>query len=633
MNRLIKKFLPRGIAIVTLAALYSLTKLPQLSDNERRRLSSQFSFVEEPLYEPSGVEPKYVRNVHPQYEKISAWISSVGAAVTITDIDGNGFCNDIVHVDPRYDKVLISPAAGTIANYEPFELMPKRLAYEKLTMAPMGTLAWDFNQDGQQDILVYYWGRSPIIFYKNDSLFEEAELNPLMPKWFSNAATIADFDGDGHPDILITNYFSDGSSVLDANAKDYNQTMQHSMSRAWNGGDNHFYLFEHMTNGYPKYIEHSEWKKDVEHPEDWTLAVAAADINGDMLPEIYLANDFGPDKLLYNLSKPGELHFMQLKGVRRFTDIRSSVLGKDSFKGMGVCFTDINNDGLLDIYVSNIAAKYALEESHFVFINTGQFEKMKEGIAPFYNESESLGLSRSSWGWDAKLADFNNDGVPEALQAVGFIKGEKNKWAELQELAIGNDELLANTSVWPDFRPGTDLSGKSYNPFFVRSKSGRYFDIASDVGLGNINICRGIAISDVDRDGDQDFVTANQWEPSFLWRNNYNGTNKFLGVRFMFSPMVADSIVVNPAQEFKQLRFAAGTYAKLLLPGGKSIPAFVDGGNGHSGKNSNEIFFGLGTSVSNQRNILEIKWRNSKGEVRQETIELNKGWHTIILPF
>src|SRR3712207_1124458 len=141
----------------------------------------------------------------------------------------------------------------------------------------------------------------------------------------------------------------------------------------------------------------------------WTLAVGAADLDGDLLPELYFANDFGPDRLLHNRSRPGELRFVLLEGEKTLTTPNSKVLGRDSFKGMGVDFGDVNGDGLLDIYVSNIAAEYALEESHFVFLSTGRPEDMGRGVAPYVDHSEPLGLSRSGWGWDVRLADFRSE--------------------------------------------------------------------------------------------------------------------------------------------------------------------------------------------------------------------------------
>ena len=71
-----------------------------------------------------------------------------------------------------------------------------------------------------------------------------------------------------------------------------------------------------------------------------------------------------------------------------------------------------------------IADEYALEESHFLFTSTGEYDRIKKGIAPYKDESESLGLARSGWGWETKFADLNNDGELEALQATGFRKGE-----------------------------------------------------------------------------------------------------------------------------------------------------------------------------------------------------------------
>ena len=143
---------------------------------------------------------------------------------------------------------------------------------------------------------------------------------------------------------------------------------------------------------------------------DGAYFVHAADLDGDLLPELYFANDFGPDTLLHNTSTPGQLRFAPLHGRRGFTTPRSKVIGRDSFKGMGVDFADLNRDGLADIFVSNIASPFALQESHFVFVSTGDTRAMQAGRAPFVDRSDPLGLARSGWGWDIKADDFDNDG-------------------------------------------------------------------------------------------------------------------------------------------------------------------------------------------------------------------------------
>jgi enediyne biosynthesis protein E4 len=625
---------PRILAVSLILIIYAFTVPANITKQEQSALSSGFTFKKNILYVPSHLTPQSRRSVHPQYERIAGWISSVGAAVTFTDYDGDRLPNDVLHVDPRYDKVFVSPAPCSGTRFLPFELTVNQLRYNPKTMAPQGTLANDFNEDGRLDILVYYWGRPPVIFYQQENKkFIEAELNPSFETWFSNSGTIADFDGDGHQDIFIGNYFPDQSKMLETGAKDNDQVMQHSMSRGNNGGENRIFLWKGIKNGHAIYKEAEGWLKNLQNPYDWTLAVAAADINGDMLPELYIANDFGPDKLLYNTSVPGHVSFIELKGKKKFNTVSSNVVGKDSFKGMGVDFGDINGDGLLDMFVSNLTAEYGLLESHYAFINTGNFHDLKKGAAPFVNESEKLGLSKSSWAWEAKVTDFNNDGTPEAIQATGFLKGKRNCWPELQELATGNDELLSHPIAWPILRPGKDdLSGNSHIPFFVRSKSGKYYDLASNIGIGEMQITRGIAISDIDHDGRLDFASANQWEDSKLYHNESKTTSSFLGLTLKF-PVQPNAISEIKLDTAFSSRYALGAVAKVKLPGGKRLIGFVDGGNGHSGKNSSEIHFGLGKTNSNQDLDVELTWRNSKGMVMTSVVKVKPGWHTVFLPY
>ncbi len=634
MKPIVKTYILKAIALLVLVILYSLTVPKKLSVDETKILAADFKFKTFTLYEPINQMPGTIRKVHPQYEKINAWISSVGAGNALTDYDGDGLPNDLIHVDPRYDKVFVEPVPGTKNdhhNYQSFSLDVKSLPYDAETMAPMGAIANDYNEDGKMDVLVYYWGRTPVIFYQTENGIVEKELINTTIKYNSNAGTLADFDGDGHIDIFIGNYFPDNGKVLDSKATDQDQVMQHSMSRGDNGAKGRLFLWKGMKDGFANFEEQKNWDDGIDNPLNWTLAVGAADINGDLLPELYIANDFGEDKLLYNQSTLGHVKFKQLRGVKHFNTIGSAIVGKDSFKGMGVTFADINGDGLLDIYVSNIAEEWALFESHFVFICTGEFDKMKDGYAPYVNKSEEMGLSRSYWSWDNKLADFNNDGELEALQTTGFVKGYVDRWPELQELAMGNDELLAKPAAWPLFKDGIDLSGDAHVPFFVKSKSGKYFDISNEIGNGNEQISRGIAVADVEHDGDLDYALANQWQPSHFFQNNYNGGNSFLGLTLLF-PTQSNQVASVIVDGNEKGRYAIGAEVNVKLPDGKTMVSFVDGGNGHSGKNASELFFGLGKLGSEKLNV-EIKYRMSNGKENTAIIETTAGWHKALLPY
>src|SRR5437764_580647 len=162
---------------------------------------------------------------------------------------------------------------------------------------------------------------------------------------------------------LFGNYFADGSGILDVHSIAPAE-MHNTFSRASNGGSKHFLLWQNATSGDSPTITFNDQKNVLEGAakSGWTLAMGACDLDGDMLPEIYIANDLGPDVVLHNLSTPGHLRFQRLMGKRTFTTPASNVMGKDSFKGMGIDCGDLNQDGIPDLAVSNITSEFALEE-------------------------------------------------------------------------------------------------------------------------------------------------------------------------------------------------------------------------------------------------------------------------------
>ena len=163
-----KKYFSCLVAIILVAICYAFTGPPTLSSPERAVLAARFSFKKSPLPEVPDHPPyKLVRQVHPSLERISAWVSSLGAAATLADLDGDGLPNDLIYVDPRTDLVTITPVPGTGERYKPFALDSSfwpHNSYDLSTIAPMGTLAGDFNEDGLLDLMIYFWGRTPVIY-------------------------------------------------------------------------------------------------------------------------------------------------------------------------------------------------------------------------------------------------------------------------------------------------------------------------------------------------------------------------------------------------------------------------------------------------------------------------------------
>jgi enediyne biosynthesis protein E4 len=621
-----------AVAVVAVAAIY--TRLPTYSDAQLRSMASHFAFRRAELATAATSRPKLVREVEPQLDDIRSWISAVGAAVSLADLDGDGLPNDVCLVDPRTDSVTVAPAPGTGRRYTPFVLDARPLPYDRATTAPMGCLPGDFDEDGRLDLLVYYWGRTPVMFLRRAGArlgpdgFVRRELVPGGGRWYTDAITQADVDGDGHLDLVVGNYFPDGARVLDARARrDPAMQMQDSMSRATNGGVDRILLWS-----APGRFREALGAMLRKVARGWTLAVGAADLDGDLRPELYFANDFGPDRLLYNESSPGRVHFVQLTGRRTFTTPASKVLGHDSFKGMGIDFADLNANGRLDMFVSNITSQFALEESNFTWVSTGRLGEMKHGRAPFVDRSEPLGLSRGGWGWDAKFGDFDNSGELEIVQATGFLQGKVDRWPELQELAMANDTLLHHASVWPRFKPGDDLSGHEPNRFWVRGPAGRFADLSRRVGLGDPFVGRGVATGDVDGDGGLDFAIANQWEPSYLYRNRSPDRGAFLELDLLLPPTGVHGAtrVLDQAPRGLRARPAIGAEALLRRPDGRHVLAEVDAGNGHASARAPQLHFGLGTGRVG-RVPVALAWRDGDGFVHRQRLVLRPGLHTVLL--
>jgi hypothetical protein len=632
----LRKQLPGIVALVLLVGTFLAVRLPTSSEAETRRLADGYSFTPMSIGLPGGYREQTIRKVNKTYKHVDAWISSVGSAIAMNDLDGDRLSNDLCVTDPRIDQVVVTPVPGARAGrYAPFALNPAPLPMNKV-MAPMGCVPNDFNEDGRMDLLVYMWGRTPIVYLARPdakalsaNAYQPTELVPGAsgpaydgPQWNTNAVAVDDFDGDGHDDIYIGNYFPH-SPVLDPSAEE-GVALNRSMSSAHNGGEDYFFRWTGGSKGSQPKATYQQIDNVLPDKvsKGWTLASGAADLDGDQRPELYLGHDFGPDRLLYNRSTPGQIRFSVVEGARRSPTVpKSKEVGHDSFKGMGVDFGDLNGDGIYDMFVSNITTPFGLQESNFAFMSTAKDHSvlranLNEGRALYKDRSAPLNLAWSGWGWDVKMADFNNSGDLAVAQATGFVKGEVNRWPQLQELAVTNDTLLSHPRWWPHVRAGDDIGGHQPLRFFVKGEDGRYVDLAKELGLAVPVPTRGIATGDADGDGRLDFAVARQWDEPVYYQNASPSPGAFLGLRLTHQTTPGSPVV--------------GAQATVTTPDGRTRVGRVDGGSGHSGKRSHEVHIGLGDNVTGPVRV-HLRWRDRAGQVRDQDLQLTPGWHSLQL--
>ncbi len=525
--------------------------------------------------EQAGIKHRHHKpQLDHKLDNINAWVSSVGAAAAAGDFDHDGWV-DLYVTDSRkgYPNHLYrNNGDGTFRDVA-WEAGVAKLNGDQGTS--MDCVWADVDNDGWIDLYVVRWGRDVLFRNRGDGTFEDVtdrlfrrrDGSPGMPWANGNAVVVFDYDLDGRLDLYVGNYFDE----VDLWHLPHTRIMHDDFEKARNGGRN--YLFHQEPDGR---FEEVAASLGVDDP-GWTLAVGAADVNNDGYPDLYCADDFGPDQLFLN-NRDGT-----------FRNVTEEAIGFDTKKGMNVDFGDFNNDGWLDIYVTNITTAEYLQEGNMLWHNNGPDD---EGGVSFTDISLETGTYDGGWGWGAKFFDYDNDGDLDLIAMNGFISaGEGNYWYDLASWTVtGSDP--ADAANWPAIG---NRSFSGYEPTRVWRNEGlnTFTEQAEALGLAVKRDGRGVVVFDYDNDGDLDIFMANQDQPPNLFNNRIGTENHWLIVRLETDPATG----VN--------RDGIGTRVTAVTDAGVKIRE-RDGGNGYSSQSDPRLHFGLGKDTVVR--LLEVRW-------------------------
>ncbi len=507
-------------------------------------------------------------------DNINAWVASVGAAACAGDFDNDGWI-DLYVVDSRKgtpNHLYRNRGDGTFTDVAG----PAGVSDLNGDHGTSMDCVWgDYDNDGLSDLYVVRWGNDVLLRNNGDGTFSDVtdmhfhrrDGSPGIDWANGNAAIFFDYDRDGRLDIYVGNYFDE----IDLWHLDSTRIMHEDFERARNGGNN--YLYRQEADGTFVEVAASLGLDD----PGWTLAVGSADVNNDGWPDLYCADDFGPDQLFYN------------NGDGTFANVSNDAIGFDTKKGMNIDFGDFNNDGWLDGYVANITTAEYLQEGNMLWHNNGP---NADGLVTFTDISTETGTYNGGWGWGAKFFDYDNDADLDLLAVNGFISaGAGNYWFDLASWTVLGEDA-AEARNWPTIG---DRSFSGYEPFRFWRNDGfdAFTQRAREVGLDSDRDGRGVVCFDYDNDGDVDLFVANQDQAPQLFRNDSKNANHRLTV----------VLQIDSATEVN--RDGIGTRVTLVNDSGSQIRE-RDGGNGYCGQSDPRLHFGLGAESAAK--LIEIRW-------------------------
>ncbi|RKU24133.1 hypothetical protein C6503_01505 [Candidatus Poribacteria bacterium] len=411
-----------------------------------------------------------------------------------------------------------------------------------------GCAVGDYNNDGQLDLYITNYGANRLYRNNGDGTFTDvAEAAGVTePRWSSSCA-FADYDGDGNLDLYVVNYI-----VFDIDENPWCGLKEKGI-RAYCEPDNFPAQSDTLfrNNGDGTFTDVTK-SAGIYNTTGKGLGIVWGDYNNDGAPDIYVAND-STENFFYHNSGDGtfeEVGFM--------IGVALSENGAAE-NGMGTAFGDWNNDGWLDLTVTNYA-----QQTNTLYHNDAD---------GFFTDAtattKTAQLTYPYLGWATAFIDYDNDGYQDLFVANGHLH---ENLAELgQQGTYGQRNLL-----------------------FRNNYNGTFTEVSETLGPGMKleDVSRGATFADYDSDGDIDIVVTNSNAAPRLLRNDGGNRKNYLQIRLIATKGTTDAI---------------GARVKIKT-GELTQTREVRSGDGYLSQRDLTLHFGI--ADYKQIDSIEIQWRS-----------------------
>jgi hypothetical protein len=398
-----------------------------------------------------------------------------------------------------------------------------------------GVAVADFDNDGYPDLYVTGYGRAILYHNNHNGTFTDVTEKAGVAdegQWSTSAGWF-DYDKDGWPDLVVTNY-------LDWNPKNnlWCGDREPGYRSYCNPGNYKGQRTKLYHNNHDGTFTDVSLKSGVGLPESKGMGVVLADFNNDGWPDIAIANDTWPNFLFLNN------HDGTFKDVSLVSGLAASEDGRYE-AGMGIDAADVDGDGLLDVYITHLDL-----ELNRLYHNNGD--------GTFTDDTFGSGLGNKAMllsGVAAKFIDYDNDGWPDIVQLNGSMLDNVQLYHS--QISYKEPMLMFHNLGKGHF----EKTSESLGPDFMRPVAGR-----------------GLATADFDNDGDLDIVTNNSGDSPKLLRNDGGNANHWLEVLLIGTKSNRDGLG-------SSLRLTSGGVVHLEQ---------AKGGTSYMSASDPRIHFGLG---------------------------------------